>query len=101
MSDRYKSSKIIKDNDGKRYRETTIYPKVEKQLGDIYFMSKRGDRLDGYAKKYYGDSTDWVIIAQANHLGKGSMEVPAGIQIRIPLKLEDFDDEVEKLNEEL
>ena len=101
MSDRYRGSKVLKDEVGKRYRETTIYPKIERQLGDIYIISKRGDRLDAYAKKYYGDVTDWVIIAQANHLGKGSLEVPVGVQIRIPLKEEDFDSEVERLNEEL
>jgi len=98
MSERYKYSKTLKDLSGKRYKETTIYPKVEKQLGDIYIISQRGDTLDYYAKKYYGDSTDWVIIAQANNLGKGSLNVEPGLQIRIPLNNDGFDNDVDNLN---
>ena len=98
MSKRYQYSKELKDINGKRYMETTINPKIEKELGDIYIISKRGDRLDYYAKKYYGDVSDWVVIAQANNLGKGTLNVPEGRQIRIPRKNVDFDDNIENLN---
>jgi len=98
MSKRYKRTRVRKDINSKRYLETTINPKMEKELGDIYIISKRGDRLDTYAKKYYDDYTDWVVIAQANNLGKGSLVVPEGIQIRIPKSNTSFDDKVGSLN---
>ena len=101
MSSRYQYSKERKDTKGKRYVETTLISKVEREFGDIYIISKRGDRLDYYAKKYYGDVTDWVVIAQANHLGKGSMNVPEGMQIRIPRANTNFDDNIENLNDGL
>lgn len=101
MSKRYENSRLRRDSNGKRYRETTIHPKLEKKLGDLYIMSKRGDRLDYYAKKYYGDVTDWVIIAQANNLGKGTMVVPPGLQIRIPKNNSDYDNLVGLINNNL
>jgi len=101
MSKRYQSSAILRDTSGKRYFETTIAPKIEQELGDRYIISKRGDRLDHYAKKYYGNVTDWVVIAQANHLGKGTLVVPPGLQIRIPRNNSDYDSATESLNERL
>lgn len=101
MSKRYQNSRIRKDKDGKRYVETTINPKIEKEVGDLYIISKRGDRLDHYAKKYYNNVTDWVVIAQANNLGKGTLIVPEGIQIRIPKRNTNFDDIVGLLNSSL
>jgi hypothetical protein len=98
MSKRYQHSRLKKDTNGKRHRETTIHPKLEKELGDLYIMSKRGDRLDAYAKKYYNNVSDWVVIAQANKLGKGTMIVPPGIQIRIPKKNTDYDNLVGFVN---
>ena len=101
MSKRYQNSRQRRDPNGKRYVETTINPKIEQELGDLYIISKRGDRLDCYAKKYYDDVTDWVVIAQANNLGKGSLVVPQGIQIRIPKRNTGFDDNVGSLNKGL
>lgn len=101
MSNRYQSSAILKDTNGKRYVETTVPPKIEQELGDRYIISKRGDTLDYYAKKYYGNVTDWVVIAQANHLGKGTLNVPPGVQIRIPRNNSDYDAKSENLNDGL
>lgn len=101
MSERYRNSKILKDDNDKRYREVTIYPKIERELNDIYIISKPGDRLDHYAQKYYNDPTDWWIIAQANHLGKGSLNVEPGLQIRIPIRTNDIDDIIENTNNNL
>ena len=36
------------------------------------------------AYKYYEDSQLWWIIARANYLGKGDLEIPIGTQLRIP-----------------
>jgi nucleoid-associated protein YgaU len=48
-------------------------------------LSQEGDRLDLLAKEFYGDETLWFIIAKANGLGKGSLNVPAGQVIKIPI----------------
>jgi len=85
---RYKNTKKIKDINNKRKFESTIYPDIPREVDDIYFISTRGDRLDLYADKYYSDTTEWPLIAQANGLGKGTLAVPPGIQIRIPMNTE-------------
>ena len=85
---RYKNTKKIKDINNKRKFESTIYPNIPRKVDDIYFISTRGDRLDLYADKYYGDTTMWPDIAQANGLGKGTLAVEPGIQIRIPMNTE-------------
>ena len=41
------------------------------------------------SQQFYDTPMNWWIIAIANALGKGSMEVPAGIQIRIPNPIDD------------
>jgi len=93
---RYSNIEITKDKKGRRYYKTTYYPPIEPNIEDIYITSKAGDRLDHYAHRYYGDSRLWTIIAQANHIGKGTLVVEPGLQIRIPKQLgtiqEDFND---------
>ena len=101
MIKRYKYTKVDKNADGKRYYEATVYPKIEKKIDDIYIISKRGDRLDIFAKRYYDDARAWWIIAQANHLGKGTLIVEPGLQLRIPMDISNLDNNLEKINEEL
>ena len=55
---------------------------------DYYIITRAGDRLDNIAYEYYEDASQWWVLAQANHLGKGSFAVPAGIRLRIPAKAE-------------
>jgi len=57
---------------------------VPKSSNDRYIFSREGDRLDLLAAEFYDDPTAWFILAVANNLGKGSLHVPAGVQIRIP-----------------
>ena len=51
---------------------------------DKYIISREGDRLDLLSYEFYGDPRYWTILANANNLGKGTLDVPAGKQIRIP-----------------
>ena len=69
-------------------------------MEDIYFISRRGDRLDLYANKYYQDASKWRIIATANHLGKGTLAVPPGLQIRIPRDPDEAYAELQKQNKD-
>lgn len=64
--------------------QTNIFPKIDRHETDIYIHVRDGDRLDNLAFHYYRDVTLWWVIAQANHIGKGTMFVKAAQQIRIP-----------------
>lgn len=97
--ERYKNINIKRTDNGKRAYRTTIYPKIEVNENDIYVYSKTGDRLDLLAYKYYGDTTFWWIIAHANHIGKGTMNVETGIQLRIPQNLSKILGDFKRINE--
>ena len=72
-------------NDSKKLvYKTNLFPKIERHVSDIYIDVRDGDRLDNLAYQYYKDVTLWWIIAQANHIGKGTMFIDAGQKIRIP-----------------
>ncbi|MCK9273092.1 hypothetical protein M0P65_06105 [Candidatus Gracilibacteria bacterium] len=86
MYKRYNDTKIQNDEDGKRFLDQVIYPEIITTEEDLYIISTRGDRLDIFAHQYLGDATLWYVIAQANHLGKGTLAIPPGLQIRIPTK---------------
>ena len=63
---------------------TARYPLFPVHELDKYIISREGDRLDMLSNEFYETTDKWWIIAQANNLGKGSLFVPAGTQIRIP-----------------
>ena len=84
MENRYQNIKILKTEEGKRYKKTTVYPMMVKSVDDKYIIGMQGDRLDNLAHKYYGDARLWWILARANYLGKGDLSVPIGKQLRIP-----------------
>ena len=79
--------------------KTTRYPSFKTQLSDLYIISRQGDRLDNLSHKFYKDPRYWWIIAQANFLGKGTLIVPPGLQIRIPFPLEGLLDKLRKVEE--
>lgn len=62
---------------------STFYPNLDTK-GDSIIISVPGDRLDLLAKQYYGDETFWHVIAISNNLGRGTLNIPAGMIIRIP-----------------
>ena len=99
MQNRYENIKIVKTEEGKRYKKTIRYPKMAKESKDMYIISIQGHRLDNLAFKYYGDARLWWILARANYLGKGDLSVPIGAQIRIPSEHLSIIDEYNSLNE--
>lgn len=94
---RYTHTKLKLNENGKRCYKTTIYPAIFEETSDIVFVSKVGDRLDLYAKKYYNDVNMYWIIAQANHIGKGTLNVEPGITIRIPKNISKIIADLENL----
>lgn len=93
---RYESTKSIKNKDNfiNRY-ETTTYPEFERKDDDIYIITRKLERLDILADKYYEDPRYWWIIARANNLGKGTLTIPPGKQIRIPQNILDIFNDLE------
>jgi len=81
---RYTTSRVLIDDNAKRYLSTTILPKIPTSQNDVYIQITSPDRLDRIALSYYGDSTLWYIIAAANNIGKGTMMVGSGVILRIP-----------------
>jgi len=95
---RYEDINVVKTDEGKRYRSSVQYPRLERKLDDIYIIGARHDRLDNLAFKYYEDAALWWIIARANNIGKGNLTVPIGIQLRIPQDYLEIIEEYNKLN---
>jgi len=89
MASRYQYTNRITDTNKKfRKMSSTIYPKIEPSNNDTYIITNIGDRLDLLAYKYYNDVTLWWIIAQANNIGKGTLNIKPGTNLRIPQNLE-------------
>tara|TARA_R100000458_G_C8268911_1_gene243710 strand:- start:1813 stop:2112 length:300 start_codon:yes stop_codon:yes gene_type:complete len=94
---RYKNTKITVGK-SKKVLKTTILPNIPTDISDIIIISKVGDRLDLLANQHYGNKNMWWLIAEANGLGKGSLYVPTGMQIRIPKDLSKIEERMEKIS---
>jgi len=94
MINRYADIGNKVDERNKRVVKPLLYPPIPRSINDIYILTTPGDRLDLLAKNYYGDVGYYWMIAQANGIGKGSLTIPVGVQLRIPKDvskiLEDF-----------
>ena len=71
---------------GRTFYATNMFPYIERKATDIYIISRPGDRLDSLAFEFYKDVTLWWILAQANNCGKGTLAIPGGKQLRIPME---------------
>jgi nucleoid-associated protein YgaU len=80
---RYEYNKQSAGN-GKKSYQTTRLPVIPKSSNDRFIFSREGDRLDQLAYDLYGDPRYWVLLANANKLGKGSLMVTPGLQLRLP-----------------
>ena len=99
MANRYSYTNTIKEEDtNKSYLESTIYPRIKASDTDFYIISEQGDRLDLLAKKYYGDTTLWWIIAVANNLNEANFFVKEGLQLRIPQNIAKISNDLQKIN---
>lgn len=84
--------------DGKRTLMTTHYPEIPVMDNDIYIVSNDTDSLDTLAFKYYSDPTLWWIIALANNVGRGRLSVEGGLQLRIPMNVQNILSEYDRIN---
>ena len=88
---RYSTTNIIKDENGKRRRSTTIFPTIPATANDTFIITTSTDRLDKLANVFYDDVSLWWVIAAANGLGKGTLVIPPNTKLRIPAKTEFLD----------
>ncbi len=88
-TNRYQYTKTELD----RYK-TTRYPTLQKNPSDLYIISRDQDRLDLLSNEFYKDPRYWWVLAKANNLGKGTLDVPPGIQLRIPYPISDLTDKL-------
>lgn len=99
MPDRYESTNKTRDIDRNfRKYDSTLYPKIELDDSDIYVVTVDGDRLDLLASQYYNDVNLWWVLAQANHIGKGTLNIIAGTQLRIPQNMSKIFSDLEIIN---
>jgi hypothetical protein len=96
--DRYDSTLTTTRWDGKQVYLTTSYPVIVPQDSDVIVITQDGMYLDYLAYEYYQDPTLWWVIALANNLGKGRLSVPPGIQLRIPINVNDILSQMNNLN---
>ncbi len=83
----------------KQVKKPVMYPAIPRKVTDIYLQTNPGDRLDLLAHKYYGNPSYYWIIAQANGIGKGSLNVPVGMQLRVPQNTIEILENYRKLNQ--
>ncbi len=91
MPSRYLSIQTTKLNQtGSLYYQTNVYPDIAPTNQDYYVITTIGDRLDLLAFNFYKDSSLWWVIASANALPGDSIYPPIGMQLRIPINVQDI-----------
>lgn len=79
--------------------KTVRYPEVPRSFDDTYVYTTIGDRFDTLAQQYYGNSSFWWVISNANgNLKQNSLTPPVGTQLRIPSNLNLIIAEYEEIN---
>ena len=100
--DRYKFTKIINNkNTGNRVYKSTFYPKIRIGNADKFVYPIDGDRLENLAYRYYGDSTLWWIIAQANKIRDGSYALKPDEKLRIPSNIAQITNDLQSINKDV
>jgi|TARA_R100000030_G_scaffold100958_1_gene95480 hypothetical protein len=98
---RYKDTIVKIDKEtGNRVYGVTLYPPIPVQDGDQFIYPTDGDRFENVAQRYYGDSTLWWIIAEANKLRNGGFALDPTVEIRVPGNIQPILQEFRKINEE-
>lgn len=82
------------------YYKNALYPEIPPNPNDIYVITEWGDRLDLLANQFYGDITLYWIIAAGNPnvVGFSSLFLKEGIQLRIPVDINEIISSFNRLN---
>lgn len=96
---RYQFTPKRKSITGKEYYKNIKYPDIPLENTDIYVITNKGDRFDTLANQFYGDKSLWWIISLANQtLKQGSLFIPPGTQLRIPINPSSIVNEFNSIN---
>lgn len=100
MRERNQYTKTKQDKDKGRILRPLKYPEIPLSINDTYVITVMGDRLDLMADQFYGDTRLWWIIAQANpdNIRRDSYSVSAGLEIRIPRRINNILNSFKKIN---
>jgi len=99
---RYKfTGKKIDKYTGNRVQKITLYPEIRIGDRDQFVYPIDGDRLENLAYRYYGDSTLWWIIAQANKIRDGSFGLKPDETLRIPRNVPQIIQDLQAINEDV
>lgn len=91
MSYRYQNIQVVKQAPiASQYYTNNIYPDIPLSNDDNYIITTLGDRLDLLAYDFYGDVNLWWIIASANSLPGDSLFPEPGMQLRIPVDIQNI-----------
>lgn len=96
---RYETTLSVKHSTGKSIAGTTILKAPGIGTDDIYIKTTSAERLDLLAYDFYNDVSSWWIIAEANGITNGSLWVPIGTTLRIPIVTQ-LNDKIIKNNDE-
>ena len=93
------NNKDITTINGINHYKNKLIPVITHTATDEYIITTVGDRLDLLAYSYYKNSQYWRIIASANsNIPNDSIFITPGTQIRIPININSFINEFNKLN---
>ena len=95
---RYRFTKIRKEEDGLQYRSITEYPVVTPKNSDRVYYTKQGERWDNIAYKFYEDTSLWWIIARANSPYSGQLAPKVGSKVIVPKEIGDILSDFEIMN---
>jgi|TARA_B100001939_G_C16929257_1_gene613200 hypothetical protein len=95
---RYRFTKLLKDENGIRFRSITEYPKIVRKDTDVVYYTKFGDSYSSLAYKHYKDVSLWWIIARANEGFKGNVRLPINTKLNIPTEIGEILSDLERLN---
>lgn len=100
MRNRTPHIRILTDKSKRRYYKPLKYPPIPLDIDDIYIITTVGDRLDLLANQFYGDVRLWWLIASANMdiVRRDSFALKTGLEIRIPVNVEDILTDFEEIN---
>ena len=73
-----------------RVGEIPHYHNIPPAAGDFYLLTTEGSRLDLISNQFYQTPKYWWVLALANNMGKGTLFVTPGYQLRIPHNPHEF-----------
>tara|TARA_B110000858_G_C17699917_1_gene425415 strand:- start:512 stop:808 length:297 start_codon:yes stop_codon:yes gene_type:complete len=95
-SKRYYKEAIRLDVDtSNRYKTIPKYNDSPISGTDLWIRATEGARLDIISNDFYGTVKHWWVIALANKMGKGTLYVTPGAQLRIPANPSIYYDSIE------